>query len=50
MITFEKRLSPNPSSAQIYALDLSMKQLDIDFITTKSLEVNIISLYGSCLN
>jgi len=46
MITFENRLSPNPSSTQVYSLDLSTKTLNIDFITTKSLAINIISLYG----
>ena len=46
MITFEDKLSPNPSSAQVYSLDLAMKDLDIDFITTKSITVNIVSLYG----
>ena len=46
MITFENKLSPNPSSAQVYSLDLSMQKLEIDFITTKSLAINIISLYG----
>jgi len=44
--TFEDQLSPNPSSAQVYSMDLLKKNISIDFITTKSFSVNIMSLYG----
>ena len=44
--TFEDRLSPNPSTAQVYSMDLHKQSINIDFITTKSLAVNIMSLYG----
>ena len=46
MLTFENKLSPNPSTTQIYSLDLAMKDLTVDFITTKSIAINIISIYG----
>ena len=44
--TFEDRLSPNPSTAQVYSMDLLKRNISLDFITTKSFAVNIMSLYG----
>ena len=44
--TFEDRLSPNPSTAQVYSMDLLKYNISLDFITTKGLSVNIMSLYG----
>ena len=44
--TFEDQLSPNPSSAQVYSLDILRKVLNIDFITSKSIAVRVSSLYG----
>lgn len=44
--TFEDLLSPNPSSAQIYSMDIFRKSLVINFMTRKSVSVNIRSLYG----
>ena len=46
MKTFEDKLSPNPSSPQVYAIDKFKDDLSLDFITTKSIGINIISLYG----
>jgi len=44
--TFEDRLSPDPSSAQVYSMDIYKKDLRINFITSKSIAIRIISLYG----
>ena len=42
----EERLSPNPSTEQIYSLDILNEKIQIDFITTKSITVNLLSIYG----
>jgi len=44
--TFEDSLSPNPSTAQVYSMGLEKQNITLDFITTKSIAVNIRSLYG----
>ena len=44
--TFEDQLSPNPSSAQIYSLDIQMKEIKLDFKTSKSIAIKVSSLYG----
>ena len=44
--TFEDRLSPNPSSAQVYSLDISKKSITLDFITSKSITIKVSSLHG----
>ena len=44
--TFEDQLSPNPSSAQIYSLDVNKKNITLDFITSKSIAVKVTSLFG----
>ncbi|MBR3617360.1 MAG: hypothetical protein IKN46_01655, partial [Acholeplasmatales bacterium] len=44
--TFEDRLSPNPSTAQVYSMDLLKRNISLDFITTKTFAINIMSLYG----
>ena len=46
MKTFEDKLSPNPSSPQVYAIDKFKDDLSLDFITTKSIGINLMSLYG----
>ena len=44
--TFENIVMPNPSSPQIYSMDIFRKSLVINFMTRKSVSVNIKSLYG----
>ena len=44
--TFDKELSPNPSSAQLFAVN-NGPSIKLKFKTTKPILINIVSLYGS---
>ena len=44
--TNEELLSPNPSTPQIFLLNKDKPQIGINFFTTKSILINIESLYG----
>ena len=46
MKTFDKELSPNPSTIQLFSI-YNEKTLKLNFITQKGLFINIVSLYGS---
>ena len=42
----EETLSPNPSSLQVYFMDINQEVLNLDFITSRSISVKITSLNG----
>ena len=46
MKTYDKEISPNPSSIQLFALNNEQKMI-LNFITQKGLFINIVSIYGS---
>ena len=46
MKTFDKELSPNPSTIQLFAIH-NEKNLKLKFLTKKGLYINIVSLYGN---
>jgi len=46
MKTFDKELSPNPSTIQLFAIH-NEKNLTLKFVTQRGLFINIVSLYGS---
>ena len=43
----EEQLSPNPRSDQIFSMDLTQKELKLDFITSRSISIKVESLYGT---
>ena len=45
-MTLEILLEPNPRSPQIYPMDLLKKEIHINFLTKKSLAINLMSLHG----
>lgn len=45
-MTLEILLEPNPRSPQIYPMDLLKQEIHINFLTKKSLAINLMSLHG----
>ena len=43
--TFDVKLSPNPSSVELYAMN-NLQLMELNFVTTKPLFINIVSLNG----
>jgi hypothetical protein len=44
--TFEKEISPDPSSTQLFSMNPSQQEIKLNFVTSKAIYISLVSLYG----